>query len=94
MHGWYLGNFGSLEATPNLLLGTYGSNTSILSQNSLSVDAVNSGSYLEENTTGETLTYDAGSGPVTLQLEEMGYDNVRVLVNGWTVWQQAGLPVE
>lgn len=27
-------------------------------------------------------------------LEEMGFENVRVLVNGWTVWQQAGLPTE
>ena len=27
-------------------------------------------------------------------LKDMGFMNVRVLVNGWTVWQAAGLPVE
>lgn len=34
------------------------------------------------------------SHELALFLKEMGYDNVRVLVNGWTVWQHAGLPVE
>jgi 3-mercaptopyruvate sulfurtransferase SseA len=24
----------------------------------------------------------------------MGFENVRVLVNGWSVWQQAGLPLQ
>lgn len=27
-------------------------------------------------------------------LQEMGYANVRVLVNGWTVWKDQGLPTE
>jgi rhodanese-related sulfurtransferase len=27
-------------------------------------------------------------------LREMGFTNVRVLVNGWTLWQRAQLPVE
>ncbi len=27
-------------------------------------------------------------------LKEMGFDDVRVLVNGWTVWLQAGLPIQ
>jgi len=27
-----------------------------------------------------------------LKLRELGYSHVRVLVNGWTVWQTAGLP--
>jgi rhodanese-related sulfurtransferase len=27
------------------------------------------------------------------ELYNMGYENVRVLVNGWSVWQKAGLPV-
>ncbi len=31
---------------------------------------------------------------LALFLKEMGYENVRVLVNGWTVWQEAGLPVD
>ena len=34
------------------------------------------------------------SHKLALFLKEMGHVNVRVLVNGWTVWQQAGLPVE
>jgi rhodanese-related sulfurtransferase len=34
------------------------------------------------------------SHELALFLKEMGYDNVRVLVNGWTVWQQADLPKE
>lgn len=24
----------------------------------------------------------------------MGFENVHVFINGWTVWQQAGLPTE
>ena len=32
------------------------------------------------------------SHELALFLKEMGYDNVRILVNGWTVWQHAGLP--
>ncbi len=27
-------------------------------------------------------------------LKDMGFDDVRVLVNGWTVWREAGLPTE
>jgi rhodanese-related sulfurtransferase len=27
-------------------------------------------------------------------LKDMGFEDVRVLVNGWTVWRQAGLPTE
>jgi rhodanese-related sulfurtransferase len=40
---------------------------------------------------GETceLSYD-----LALFLRDAGFINTRVLVNGWTVWQQAGLPVE
>lgn len=34
------------------------------------------------------------SHELALFLKEMGFENVRVLVNGWTVWQQAGLPTE
>lgn len=34
------------------------------------------------------------SHKLALFLKEMGFKNVRVLVNGWTVWQQAGLPTE
>ncbi len=34
------------------------------------------------------------SHELALFLKEMGYDNVRVLVNGWTFWQQAGLPTD
>lgn len=32
------------------------------------------------------------SHELALFLKEMGFENVRVLVNGWTVWQEAGLP--
>jgi rhodanese-related sulfurtransferase len=34
------------------------------------------------------------SRDLALFLENLGFSNVRVLVNGWTVWQEAGLPVE
>ncbi len=33
------------------------------------------------------------SHELALFLKEMGFDNVHVLVNGWTVWKEAGLPV-
>jgi rhodanese-related sulfurtransferase len=33
------------------------------------------------------------SEEVAERLRAVGYTNVRVLVNGWTVWQQAGLAV-
>jgi rhodanese-related sulfurtransferase len=34
------------------------------------------------------------SKDLALFLENLGFTNVRVLVNGWTVWRNAGLPVE
>lgn len=34
------------------------------------------------------------SHDLALFLKEMGFENVRVLVNGWTVWRQAGLPTQ
>ena len=34
------------------------------------------------------------SHDLALFLRDAGFANTRVLVNGWTVWQQAGLPVE
>ena len=34
------------------------------------------------------------SKELALFLENLGFSNVRILVNGWTVWQHAGLPVE
>ncbi|WP_373499920.1 rhodanese-like domain-containing protein [Desulfococcus sp.] len=34
------------------------------------------------------------SHDLALFLKEMGVENVRVLVNGWTVWHEAGLPTE
>jgi rhodanese-related sulfurtransferase len=34
------------------------------------------------------------SHELALFLKEMGFEDVRVLVNGWTVWLQAGLPVQ
>lgn len=49
------------------------------------------------DTAGMIITYCDGescelSHELALFLKEMGFQNVRVLVNGWTVWQQAGLP--
>lgn len=43
------------------------------------------------------ITYCDGEGcglsrEVAVALAAMGYQNVRVLVNGWTVWIEAGLP--
>jgi rhodanese-related sulfurtransferase len=40
---------------------------------------------------GETCSL---SHDLALFLKDMGFMNVRVLVNGWTVWQEAGLPIE
>lgn len=34
------------------------------------------------------------SRSLALFLKEMGFSDVRVLVNGWTLWQRAQLPVE
>ncbi len=34
------------------------------------------------------------SKDLALFLENLGFINVRVLINGWTLWQNAGLPVE
>jgi len=34
------------------------------------------------------------SNDAALQLSAKGYSNVQVLVNGWSAWQNAGLPVE
>lgn len=34
------------------------------------------------------------SHELALFLKEMGFGNVRVLVDGWGVWQQAGLPLQ
>lgn len=34
------------------------------------------------------------SHELALFLKDMGFENVRVLVNGWTVWKQAGLPTD
>lgn len=34
------------------------------------------------------------SHELALFLKEMGFESVRVLVNGWSVWQQAGLPLQ
>jgi rhodanese-related sulfurtransferase len=34
------------------------------------------------------------SKEVALQLSARGFSNVQVLVNGWTAWQDAGLPTE
>ncbi len=34
------------------------------------------------------------SHELALFLKEMGFENVRVLVNGWTLWRRAGLPIQ
>lgn len=34
------------------------------------------------------------SHELALFLKDLGFENVRVLVNGWTVWKQAGLPTD
>ncbi len=34
------------------------------------------------------------SKDLSLFLENLGFSNVRILVNGWTLWRGAGLPVE
>lgn len=34
------------------------------------------------------------SEELALMLRDMGYENVKVLINGWTVWTQNGYPTE
>lgn len=34
------------------------------------------------------------SHDLALFLRDAGFTNTRVLANGWTVWQQIGLPIE
>ncbi len=59
-------------------------------------------SQLDKNKSGEgkvIITYCDGdtcelSHELALFLKEMGFNNVKVLVNGWSVWQEAGLPKE
>jgi rhodanese-related sulfurtransferase len=34
------------------------------------------------------------SKDLALFLENLGFSKVRILVNGWTLWQHAGLPIE
>lgn len=51
------------------------------------------------NGTKVIITYCDGdtcelSHSLALFLKDMGFNNVKVLVNGWTVWQKAGLPKE
>ncbi len=31
---------------------------------------------------------------LALMLSDMGYENVKVLISGWTVWTQNGYPTE
>jgi rhodanese-related sulfurtransferase len=40
---------------------------------------------------GETCTQ---SNKLTRKLKEMGYENVRILVNGWSLWKKHGLPLD
>lgn len=52
---------------------------------------------LDEN--DNIITYCDGescelSHDLALFLKDMGFANVRVLINGWTVWQNAGLPTK
>ncbi len=51
------------------------------------------------NGSGMIIAYCDGEGcelshDLALFLKEMGFGNVHVLVNGLTLWQQAGLPIE
>ncbi len=50
-------------------------------------------------TEAAVVTYCDGEGcdlshELALALQAFGYTNVRVLVNGWTLWREAGLPLE
>jgi len=40
---------------------------------------------------GETCTQ---SNELTKKLKEMGYENVRILVNGWSLWKKHSLPLD
>ena len=37
---------------------------------------------------------DTAQRDLALILDNLGFSKVRILVNGWTVWQNGGLPVE
>ena len=40
---------------------------------------------------GETCTQ---SNKLTRRLKELGYENVRILVNGWSLWKKHSLPLD
>lgn len=69
MSGWYLGNLPSIQSDPNSLLTTFGSSSDILGSAATTIDAEYSDSYLNDNTPGETMTYDVGAGSVTNLME-------------------------
>lgn len=59
----------------------------------------NNGSSDESSKGKVIITYCDGetcelSHDLALFLKEMGFNNVKVLVNGWSLWQKAGLPKE
>ncbi|THB81205.1 MAG: rhodanese-like domain-containing protein [Desulfobacteraceae bacterium] len=55
------------------------------------IDGLASDALIISYCDGETceLSHD-----LSLFLKDMGFPNAKVLVNGWTVWQEQGLPVE
>ncbi|RJP83067.1 MAG: rhodanese-like domain-containing protein [Desulfobacteraceae bacterium] len=55
------------------------------------VDRLKAGRVMITYCDGETCDL---SHELALFLKDMGFKNVHVLVNGWTVWQQAGLPTQ
>lgn len=89
MSGWYLGNLPSIRSAPNSLLTTFGSAGDILGKDAMTIDAEYNDAFLNDNTPGETITYDVGAGSVT-NLMEIGttYDATITLVDGTViVWE-------
>lgn len=86
-YSWYLGTPGNIETDPFSVLGTYGGPGNALANavTTLETSTDDPAGIINENTAGQSFTYDVGSGPVTQQLEQMNYYNVAyTLVDGTT----------
>ncbi|MBF0573135.1 MAG: rhodanese-like domain-containing protein [Desulfamplus sp.] len=70
----------------------------ILEERLSKIAKVNSDNGENKNISNAIITYCDGescelSHELALFLKEMGFNNVHIIVNGWTVWHKAGLPV-
>ncbi|MBF0230854.1 MAG: rhodanese-like domain-containing protein [Desulfamplus sp.] len=70
----------------------------ILEERVSNMERVKSDNGENKNISNAIITYCDGescelSHELALFLKEMGFNNVHIMVNGWTLWHEAGLPV-